>query len=164
MKIFYSILILGLSSLVFEMHAFAYDRPAFKQQAQYGFCKSDNQIVDMRNVLKIENDVIFSQNPKSSWSSVKLHGDKVKFIYAKGTTSGFTSIHYAINDDSIADVRLRFALHNNEVVLYWEETYENKIQKLGLMKFDVKYDSELDWTEPEFIDICRGSKGVKSSH
>jgi len=167
MKNFILILIFGLSGLTFAEHAVAHNRATlkgvFKQIAKYGFCEADGLNIDMQNVLKIENDTIFSTDPNSLWSSVTLSGDKTKFTYAKGNSSDI-SLLTAINDDSIVDIRLRFALYENEVILYWEETYENKIQKLGLMKFDVKADRELDWVEPEFANICRGSKGVNSSH
>lgn len=158
------VIALLLGSSMFAENAFSRDRAFLEQAVQYGVCHSGDLTIKMQNVLKIENRTIFSQDPSALWHSSRLVGSRIEFFDAEGKALIPPNMHYYIKDDSILDIRLSFALYNKKIVLYWEETYENRTQKLGLMTFNLKSTNGLSLGELEFIDICRGGKGADSSH
>ncbi len=134
------------------------------QIAQHGLCNSDDLEIKMQNILKIKNRVIYAQNPKSLWHSAKLNGQKIEFFDTEDRLIISQNLHYEIKDADIIDIRLSFAIYQEQVVLYWEETYENRSKQLGLMNFTLKHHKDVNIAKPEFVEICRGSKGSTSSH
>ncbi len=154
--------VLFLSNSMFAENVFSNDREFLEQVVQYGVCNSDDLKIKMQNILKIKNRVIYSQNPKSLWHSAKLNGHKIEFFDAEDKLIISQNLHYEIKDADIIDIRLNFAIYQEQVVLYWEETYENRSKQLGLMNFTVKHHNDVKLAKPEFVEICRGSKGSTS--
>ena len=116
-----------------------------------GSCEGGGRAIDLRKVLFLENRSVDTDWPEGTLR-LSLSGD---YFYADEVINRQVSRqHYqlvldSIQDGSDLDIELKFAYFEGELLLYWKETFQNRLYRQGLFKI----------SGPNLTFLCEGRGG-----
>lgn len=127
-------------------------------QLYYGVCKTKNESINMKELLYLKNDEI--KFPSKNMT-LKIKGEAIRFeLYNKVgevTKTLITDLGADLaeryNKDDI-DINIEFIFLNKNPAIYWRETYQHQIYRLGIYTIQ---DNRIEF-------YCDGVGGVSKSH
>lgn len=112
-----------------------------------GYCqRDDSSLVDMRDLWILENDAVYDVG---STESVTISGESV--VIRQNGNDRSHRIDRMFAGDSSVDVVLRFAIIDNEPVLFWRESYLHRVFQQGLVRF----------SNGTVSSMCLGAGGIE---
>lgn len=131
---------------------------SWRKEAKFGTCQTAlNENVNLQNRLTIEERILELAN-----FSYTLEGER---LLIDGARDDGTSIRQSINmEDKLCeslicgangiDIRTKFIILDGSFYIYWEETFENRPHKQGLLRL------------MEFVieNHCAGEVGISANH
>lgn len=117
-----------------------------------GNCEVRGNSVDLRRMIVHENRWLDAIGEHGR-IRVRISGESVAFERLEGDRS-ITSFNVGaiLSDESDIDVELRLALVENQLSVYWRETFQNRIYRQGLFRI----------VGEELQRWCEGRGGVQS--
>lgn len=121
-----------------------------------GHCIGKNKTIDIGKTAYLENKQILWTNEKKSFL-VSLHDETVRVEPIKSLLPSPVHIYnigHLVSPKSDIDIRLKLALIDNELYIYWRETFEHRSYRQGM--FHVSGE--------KLTPLCEGTGGLDRSH
>lgn len=110
---------------------------------------------DLEKLLLLENRTALMEGSDGTLR-VSVAGERVEILRLRPKSDGsvyITNIGYEVEPRADLDVELKLALNSGELVVYWKETYKNRIYRQGLFRIMGQHVAAL----------CQGRGGFDSS-
>jgi hypothetical protein len=125
--------------------------------SEIGSCLRRGQPIDLRRLSLLESREVTVDSPAGPlW--VTVQGDKLRI--AEPAVGGSRRVRVweigSLFEDERGrlDVRLSLGVLDRDLVLYWRETYQNRIYRQGLFRI----------LDGELVPLCEGRGGVTRRH
>ncbi len=117
-----------------------------------GYCGSDANSVDLTRIIIHERRWldVFSAHGRTR---VRVQGESVAFVRLEGDqrTTSF-NLGDILDGESGIDIELRIASVENQLAVYWRETFQHRIYRQGLLRI----------AEEGLLPWCEGRGGISS--
>ncbi len=119
-----------------------------------GYCRSDSGLTDLRRMMVLENQQIDVTGDQGRPLRVGLQGESVSFERLDGDRSRWVfNIGHIAGGEEYLDVELKLALVEDQLAVYWRETYQHRIYRQGLLRI----------VGDGLVRRCEGRGGLSSS-
>lgn len=126
------------------------------EAAPHGYCANSDGPIDMGPILFLRDASVRI----GAGLEARINGESV-YLNEIGQRESFSlfSIATAISPTTDIDIRLEFAFLNDQLFVYWAETYLHRTYRQGLFRID----AAADWPD-RLTPYCEGEGGEWISH
>ncbi|MFC7498377.1 hypothetical protein ACFQRC_03980 [Enterovirga sp. GCM10030262] len=122
-----------------------------------GHCSAADRSFDMDRVWFLEDRAAHIDSP-TGLLRMSIDRDNLVIEEMRGNSMGtkhISNIGHMLAEGGIKpDLRLKLGVLDRDLVVYWRETYENRVYRQGLLSVEGK--------EP--VPLCEGKGGLNYSH
>lgn len=120
-----------------------------------GSCSSGERRIDMQRVMFLENRTLLTSESQPRLIEVRRETATIEMEDREGAlTTSYVPIDALIDDEADLDLELKLVVFEGEVMVFWKETFQNRIYRQGLVKL----------IGQDFVPVCEGQGGSEVSH
>lgn len=140
--------------ILFQGPALAEEQDFLRDQefefSRRGTCQANELSVPMERVYLLEK----RQEVSPNGTRYVLSGERVKIQPLDADAAYFYKVDLMISPSEDLDLSLDLAIYSGEFFIYWRQTYQDRIYRQGLLR----------WDNSILKPYCEGLGGVKTSH